>query len=200
MKIGILGGGQLGRMTALAGYPLGIACRFLEPARESSAAQVGERVLGEFDDYRVLYEFSKGLDAVTYEFENVPVESARWLAERLPVWPPPGALSVAQDRVAEKTFFATLGIATPQFAAIDCRADFDKAIEQIGLPAVLKTTRFGYDGKGQQVLRDPGGSRAGLGTTRRPIVDSGGVHPVPAGVIDHFRARPRRLGRLLPAG
>ncbi len=154
MKIGILGGGQLGRMMALAGYPLGIACRFLDPARESSAAQVGERILGEFDDYRILYEFSKGLDAVTYEFENVPVESARWLAERVPVWPPPAALSVAQDRVAEKTFFANLGIATPQFAAIDCRADFDQAIERIGLPAVLKTTRFGYDGKGQQVLRD----------------------------------------------
>src|SRR5580658_8200980 len=98
MKIGVLGGGQLGRMLALAGYPLGFACRFLEPAGESSAAQVGERIQGEFEDYRVLYEFSRGLDVITYEFENVPVESTRWLAERVPVWPPADALAIAQDR------------------------------------------------------------------------------------------------------
>ena len=154
MKIGILGGGQLGRMMALAGYPLDITCRFLEPARESSAAQVGERIQGDFEDFRVLYEFAQGMDAVTFEFENVPVESARWLAERLPVWPPPEALAVAQDRIAEKTFFASLGIPVPPFAAVDSRADFEAALQRIGLPAVLKTTRFGYDGKGQTVLRD----------------------------------------------
>lgn len=155
MKIGILGGGQLGRMLALAGYPLGFTFRFLEPARESSAAQVGERIQGEFEDYRTLYEFAHGLDVITYEFENVPVDSARWLAERLPVWPPPDALAIAQDRIAEKTFFASLGIPVPPFAAVTNRQEFDEALKRIGLPAVVKTTRFGYDGKGQTVLRSP---------------------------------------------
>lgn len=154
MNIGVLGGGQLGRMLALAGYPLGINFRFYEPASESSAAQVGERVQGEFDDYRMLYEFARGLDLVTYEFENVPVETARWLADRLPVYPSPEALAVAQDRITEKQFFTSIGIRVPPFAAVDSRADFDAAIETIGLPAVLKTTRFGYDGKGQSVLKD----------------------------------------------
>lgn len=155
MKIGILGGGQLGRMMALAGYPLGIACRFLDPAGTPSAGQVGECVQGEFEDYRTLYEFSRGLDAVTYEFENVPVETARWFGERLPVYPPPEALAVAQDRVSEKLFFHSLGAAVPNFAAIQTREDFVGALFRVGLPSVLKTTRFGYDGKGQMALRDP---------------------------------------------
>jgi len=153
MNIGILGGGQLGRMMALAGYPLDIACRIFEPAHESSAAQVTSRLQGEFDDYRTLFEFAQGLDAVTFEFENVPVNTARWLAERVPVFPPPEALAVAQDRIAEKTFFASLGIPVPPFAAVETRASFNDALSEIGLPAVLKTTRFGYDGKGQAVLK-----------------------------------------------
>jgi len=155
MKIGILGGGQLGRMLALSAYPLDIRCRFLDPANEPSAGQVAECVQGEFEDYRVLFDFARGLDAVTYEFENVPVESVRWLAERLPVYPPADALAIAQDRVAEKLFFRSLGIPVPAFAAIESREEFDDAIARIGLPAVLKTTRFGYDGKGQAVLRTP---------------------------------------------
>jgi 5-(carboxyamino)imidazole ribonucleotide synthase len=155
MNLGILGGGQLGRMLALAGYPLGIQCRILEPARESSAAQVAPRIQGEFEDYRTLFEFASGLDAVTYEFENVPVESARWLADRLPVFPPPAALAAAQDRIAEKSFFAQLGIPVPPFAAVNSREELSIAQREIGLPAVLKTTRFGYDGKGQAVLRTP---------------------------------------------
>ena len=121
MKLGILGGGQLGRMLALAGYPLGVQCRFLEPARESSAAQAAPRILGEFDDYRALFEFAAGLDAVTYEFENVPVDSVRWLGDRLPVFPPPDALAVAQDRISEKTFFDRLGIPVAPFAAVNTR-------------------------------------------------------------------------------
>jgi 5-(carboxyamino)imidazole ribonucleotide synthase len=153
MNVGVLGGGQLGRMIALAGYPLGITCRFLEPAGEASAAQVGERVQGEFEDYQALYRFAEGLDLVTFEFENVPVASARWLAERLPVYPTPDALAVAQDRIDEKSFFQRLGIPTPPFAPVSSRADFDEALARIGRPAVLKTTRFGYDGKGQTVIR-----------------------------------------------
>ena len=154
MHIGILGGGQLGRMLMLAGYPLGIRCRCLDPATDPCAAQVGECLHGDFDDYRALYQFASGLDLVTYEFENVPVESARWLGDRLPVWPPTETLAIAQDRVAEKSFFESLDIPVPVFAAVDSAADFERALGRIGLPAVLKTTRFGYDGKGQAVLRN----------------------------------------------
>ncbi len=153
MNLGILGGGQLGRMIALAAYPLGVTCRVLEPGAGSSASQVCEQISGEFDNYQALYELAKNSDVVTFEFENVPVESARWLAERVPVFPPARALEVSQERLAEKQFFASLGIPTPPFAAIETEADFRAAIAQIGLPAVLKTRRFGYDGKGQAVLR-----------------------------------------------
>jgi 5-(carboxyamino)imidazole ribonucleotide synthase len=155
MRVGILGGGQLGRMLALAGYPLGLRCTVLDPAAESCAGQVCAHIRGEFDDFQALYELAKSSDVVTFEFENVPVECARWLAERVPVYPPPRALEVSQERLAEKEFFAALGIPTPPFAAVDIRAEFDAAIDDIGLPAVLKTRRFGYDGKGQMVLRTP---------------------------------------------
>jgi 5-(carboxyamino)imidazole ribonucleotide synthase len=153
MHIGILGGGQLGRMLALAGHPLAMQFRVLEPASECPAAAVADHLRGEYEDFQALYSFCQGLDAVTYEFENVPVESARWLAERVPVFPTPAALEVGQDRVAEKTFFQELGVPVPPFAAVNSREDLEAAIARIGLPAVLKTTRFGYDGKGQTVLR-----------------------------------------------
>jgi 5-(carboxyamino)imidazole ribonucleotide synthase len=155
MQIGILGGGQLGRMLALAGHPLGLQFRVLEPAAECPAATVAYHLRGDFDDYQILYSFCQQLDAITYEFENVPVETARWLAERVPVYPTPDALEVGQDRLAEKSFFQKLGVPVPPFAAVESRADLDAAIKRIGLPAVLKTTRFGYDGKGQAVLRTP---------------------------------------------
>lgn len=153
MKLGILGGGQLGRMIALAGYPLGAASTVLEPAAGSSAAQVCGHVAGEFEDYQALYALARESDVVTFEFENVPVTSARWLAERVPVFPPPRALEVSQERLAEKQFFAALGIPTPPFAPIETETDFRDAVAEIGLPAVLKTRRFGYDGKGQAVIR-----------------------------------------------
>src|SRR5690606_10829502 len=108
---------------------------------------------GEYDDFRVLYDFARRLDVVTYEFENVPVGSARWLAERLPVFPPPEALEVAQDRLAEKQFLRSLNVPVPRFAPVETEAEFAAALREIGLPAVLKTRRFGYDGKGQRVLR-----------------------------------------------
>jgi 5-(carboxyamino)imidazole ribonucleotide synthase len=152
MHIGILGGGQLGRMLALAGHPLGMQFRVLEPAAECPAAAVADHDRGEYEDYQALFAFHQGLDAVTFEFENVPVESARWLADRVPVFPTPRALEVGQDRVAEKSFFRDLGVAVPPFATVNSRADLDAAVSRIGLPAVLKTTRFGYDGKGQAVL------------------------------------------------
>jgi 5-(carboxyamino)imidazole ribonucleotide synthase len=155
MNLGILGGGQLGRMIALAGYPLGVRSTVLDPSWDPCAAQVCGHVRGEFDDYRALYELAKQSDVVTYEFENVPMETAMWLAERVPVYPPPRALEVSQDRFDEKNFLQSLGIPTPPFANIESREQFDSAIQTIGLPAVLKTRRFGYDGKGQMVLRTP---------------------------------------------
>ena len=155
MRLGILGGGQLGRMIALAGHPLGVRSTVLDPAAEACAAPVCGHVRGDFDDFQALYQLAQQADVVTYEFENVPVESARWLAERVPVFPPPRALEVSQDRLAEKTFFTSLGIPTPPFAAVEHDYEFRNALDEIGLPCVLKTRRFGYDGKGQVVIRTP---------------------------------------------
>ncbi len=155
MSVGILGAGQLGQMLTLAGYPLGLRFRFLDPTPDAPASHLAEQIVADYTDYAALERFAAGLDVVTYEFENVPVEAARWLAERVPVYPPPAALEVAQDRLAEKSFFRKLGIPTPPFAAVDSPADLQAAVASIGLPAVLKTRRFGYDGKGQFILREP---------------------------------------------
>ncbi|MCS6863910.1 MAG: 5-(carboxyamino)imidazole ribonucleotide synthase [Gemmataceae bacterium] len=155
MKLGILGGGQLGRMLALAGYPLGLTTTVLEPAADCSAAQVCRHIPGEFEDYQALYELAKVSDIITFEFENVPVHAAQWLAERVPVFPPPRALEVSQERLAEKEFFTSLGIPTPPYAVVETAEDFRKALRDIGLPAVLKTRRYGYDGKGQAVIQTP---------------------------------------------
>jgi len=160
MRIGILGGGQLGRMLALAGYPLGMTTTVLDPAADPCAAQVCPHIRGEFDDFAALFDLVKTSDFVTYEFENVPVETVRWLADRVPVFPPPRALEVSQDRVTEKKFLESLGIPLPPFQPVETRADFDAALQTIGLPAVLKTRRFGYDGKGQAVLRTPAEAEA----------------------------------------
>jgi 5-(carboxyamino)imidazole ribonucleotide synthase len=153
LRVGILGAGQLGRMLALAGYPLGLRFRFLDPAPHAPAGAVAECVEGGFDDPIALARFSSGLDVVTYEFENVPVELARRLADNLPVYPPPGALETSQDRLHEKTLFRRLGLPTAPFHAVATREDLDRGIAEVGLPAILKTRRFGYDGKGQYLLR-----------------------------------------------
>src|SRR5579871_986140 len=153
MRLGVLGGGQLGRMLGLAAIPLGVQCRFLDPDRDAPAAAIGEHRRGEFEDAKELERFADGLDAVTYEFENVPVATAEWLAKRLPVYPPVAALAASQERLAEKSFFKGLGIATPAFAPADSLDQLNAAISEIGLPAVVKTRRFGYDGKGQAIVR-----------------------------------------------
>ncbi len=153
MTIGILGGGQLGYMLALAGYPLGLHFRFLDPSPEAPVGRIATRITAQFTDRSALKKFAAGLELVTYEFENVPVETARFLAERVPVLPPPAALEAAQDRLNEKQLFQKLGIATTEFAAVAGREALDGAVQQIGLPAILKTCRMGYDGKGQWILR-----------------------------------------------
>ena len=153
MTIGILGGGQLGYMLALAGYPLGLHFRFLDPSPEAPVGRIAQRVTADYSDQAALEKFANGLELVTYEFENVPVEAARFLAERVPVYPPPAALEAAQDRLAEKSLFRKLGIATTEFVPVSNAGELDAAVKALGLPAVLKTSRMGYDGKGQWILR-----------------------------------------------
>jgi len=153
MIVGLLGGGQLGRMLALAGYPLGFGFRVLDRSSDAPAGKLAELMVAEFDDEEALVRFSSGLDLITYEFENVPVEAVRFLSERVELFPPSEALEAAQDRLIEKRFFQKLGIPTPPFAPVDTRDDLDFALHRIGFPSVLKTRRFGYDGKGQFVIR-----------------------------------------------
>ena len=121
MTIGILGGGQLGYMLALAGYPLGMRFRFLDPSPEAPVGRIAHRVTADYNDEQALEKFANGLEVVTYEFENVPVDAARFLAERVPVYPPAAALEEAQDRVREKQLFRKLGIGTAEFAEVGSR-------------------------------------------------------------------------------
>ena len=154
MRVGIVGGGQLGRMLALAGHPLGITCTTLDPTAASPAAQVAPAIVGAYGDLEALAELAAGCDVATYEFENVPVDAARFLATRVPVHPEAEALEVAQDRLAEKTLFTAVGLPVPAYAAVHDLSSLRDAVDEIGLPAVLKTRRLGYDGKGQAIVRD----------------------------------------------
>jgi len=158
--VGILGGGQLGRMLALAGYPLGLRFRVLDPNPESPAGHMAELHIGAYDDPIALASFADGLDAATYEFENVPDVAARTLGDRVPVFPPAGALQIAQDRLAEKALFRSLGIPLALYAAVGSPADLPAAVERVGAPAILKTCRLGYDGKGQATINTPADAAA----------------------------------------
>ena len=154
MRVGILGGGQLGRMLALAGYQLGVQFRFFDPSSGAPVGQIGELVAAGYDDERALERFLDGVDVVTYEFESIPLAAVRFVAERVPVYPPLVALETAQDRLFEKQLFRDLEIPVPQFAAVNNLNELRAAVNSIGLPVVVKTRRMGYDGKGQVVLRD----------------------------------------------
>lgn len=151
--LGILGGGQLARMLALAAAPLGVKTLVVDSAPDACAAQVAPLLAADWTDYAALEDFARQVDVVTFDFENVPAETAHWLAERVAVFPAPRALAVAQDRLAEKTLFRECGLDTPAFMAVDTRADLDRALATIGAPAILKTRRLGYDGKGQFRIR-----------------------------------------------
>lgn len=153
MKIGIIGAGQLGRMLALAGYPLGLRFVFLDQSPEAPGGQVGRIVPGAFDDPAKLTELAAAVDVVTFDVENVPVEAVESIAAERPFLPPVAALGASQDRLHEKTLFRSLKIPTAPFAPVDSREDLTRAVEAIGLPGVLKTRRLGYDGRGQRVLR-----------------------------------------------
>ncbi|MEQ1501266.1 MAG: 5-(carboxyamino)imidazole ribonucleotide synthase [Myxococcota bacterium] len=155
MRVGVIGGGQLGRMLGQAGAPLGLSCTFLEPSPSPSATGAGAILAAPYEDHPALARLAEASDVVTYEFENVPVHAARWLADRVPVHPSPDALEVAQDRLAEKRFFRANGVETAAFAPVASIDELRAAIEVLGLPAILKTRRMGYDGKGQLYLADP---------------------------------------------
>ncbi|HHA19526.1 MAG TPA: 5-(carboxyamino)imidazole ribonucleotide synthase [Methylophaga sp.] len=156
MKVGILGGGQLARMIALAGYPLGLEFIILDPSEDAGATGLGEHLHGQYDDPALLEELAEKADVVTYEFENVPADVAKYLAEHTRVYPAPNALAVSQDRLQEKNFFHSLNIPTANYAPVACLEDLQQAMENIGYPAILKSRRMGYDGKGQVVLKSPG--------------------------------------------
>lgn len=154
--IGILGGGQLGRMIASAAAQLGYRTHVLAPDRESVAAQTASSLTrADYHNKVVLADFAAACDVVTYEFENIALAPVAWLAERVPVYPSPRSLEVAQERVAEKRFVEAVGGRPARWQAVGSREELDAAVAAIGLPAVLKTTRFGYDGKGQARLTDP---------------------------------------------
>lgn len=178
-RVGIVGGGQLGRMLALAGYPLGIDCTLLDTSADAPGAQVASHVLGELGDPAALGRLASGVDVVTLEIENVAVAALESLAGRIDVFPPPSAVAAAQDRLAEKTLFGSLGIPTAEFVKIDSVADVDAA-ERLGWPLVVKARRLGYDGRGQRIAH----SRAGLAAAWREL---GGVPSIAEAFVKFTR-------------
>jgi 5-(carboxyamino)imidazole ribonucleotide synthase len=148
--IGILGGGQLGRMLSVAASRLGFKTHIFEPGANPPAAHVADRVTtADYDDAEALNAFARSVDVITYEFENIPTSALDILENIRPIHPNREALRVSQDRITEKDFLANLGLTPAPYAAVDTLADLEHAVTEIGLPAILKTRRFGYDGKGQ---------------------------------------------------
>lgn len=148
-----MGAGQLGQMLALAGRRLGLQFRFLTPDADAPAGKFAELIVAEYDNEAALAHFADGLDIATYEFESIPVSSVRFVAERVPTFPSPQALETAQDRANEKACFERLKIPTAPFGVVDSMREVRETLERIGTPAVLKSRRLGYDGKGQGVIR-----------------------------------------------
>ncbi len=181
--IGIIGGGQLGRMLAMAAARLGYRIVVLEPQADCPAAQVANRqIVAAYDDPAALAELAAATALVTYEFENVPVEAAKTLAARVPVYPPPRALEVAQDRVTEKTFLNGIGVPTAAFSAVSSDAELTEALRGFGGSGVLKTRRMGYDGiktalaasKGEKVEAnvDTGANLVTKANMKEPKIDA----------------------------
>jgi 5-(carboxyamino)imidazole ribonucleotide synthase len=154
MRIGIIGAGQLGQMLGFAARGLGVECRFVDPSDAPPAAACGEVIQRSFDDPDALAELAASCDVVTYEFENVPVEALHRIEGKVPVYPPADALRYSQDRLEEKRLFDRLDIPLPGYRTVDSREDLVSAADALGLPCVIKTRRFGYDGKGQFLIRE----------------------------------------------
>jgi 5-(carboxyamino)imidazole ribonucleotide synthase len=170
--VGILGGGQLGRMLALAAARLGMKTHIFCPDTDSPAFEVTPRkTVAAYDDEAALAAFAAAVDVVTYEFENVPLASAGFVAARRLLRPGVAALAVAQDRLAEKRFISNAGIPVAPYRAIERAGDLTLALAELGMPAVLKTTRLGYDGKGQRIVRDLARAEAAFNElTPKPLV------------------------------
>ena len=163
--VGILGGGQLARMLALSGAPLGLRFLVMDTSAEACAGQFAPMVVGDYRDQAALAEFASRIDVATFDFENVPADSALWLAERVPVFPSPRALATAQDRLVEKTLFRELDIPVPDFVPVASFEELEAAVATVGTPCILKTRRLGYDGKGQfRIKRKSGNGEQGTGT------------------------------------
>jgi 5-(carboxyamino)imidazole ribonucleotide synthase len=142
-------------MMAIAGAPLGLRFRVVDTVADACASQVAPLTCADYNDFDAITQFSEGIDVVTFDFENVPADTAMFLASRVPVFPNPQALAVAQDRLEEKQLFQRLGMTTPEFATVDSREDLEAGVAKVGFPAILKTRRLGYDGKGQIRLKSP---------------------------------------------
>ncbi|HUP85717.1 MAG TPA: 5-(carboxyamino)imidazole ribonucleotide synthase [Acidimicrobiales bacterium] len=164
--IGVLGGGQLGRMLGLAGLPLGQRFVFLDPSPDAPARDVGELIVAEYDDRKALDELASRVDVVTYEFENVPAATVEALAERVPVFPSAGALHATQDRLVEKGSLVDAGIPVAPFRGATTGIEVRNAITELGLPVILKTRRGGYDGKGQAVITGDADVEVGVAALR----------------------------------
>ncbi|NKX44267.1 5-(carboxyamino)imidazole ribonucleotide synthase [Roseicyclus persicicus] len=174
--IGILGGGQLGRMLSMAAARLGYRCHIYEPGAAPAADVAHARTQAPYEDLDALRRFAESCDLITYEFENIPAASLDVLAETTPLFPDRRALEVSQDRLTEKTFLAGLGLATAPFAPIDTPDDLPAALAATGTPAILKTRRFGYDGKGQARVMTPEDAPAALATLQgAPAIAEGFV-------------------------
>ncbi len=176
--IGILGGGQLGRMLSVAAARLGFRCHIFEPGKAPPAGAVAAQVTtAPYDDTDALTAFARSVDIITYEFENIPTSALDTLERICPVRPGREALRVSQDRLTEKTYLADLGLRTAPFTAVSTLEDLHRAIDTIGTPSILKTRRLGYDGKGQSRLKDSGDAA-------RAFDDMAGSDAVLEGFID----------------
>jgi 5-(carboxyamino)imidazole ribonucleotide synthase len=180
MKIGIIGAGQLGRMLALSAYPLGQQVVFVDADDDAPGAQVGRMIHGRFDDAAALAALAASVDIVTFDVENVPQGAAEAVAAKVPFFPPPAALGAGQDRLDEKRLFHSLGIPTAKFAAVDSQQGLADAAREIGLPAILKTRRLGYDGRGQRRI-------AGEADLEGAFEDLGGVPAILEGFVNFER-------------
>lgn len=196
MRVGIVGGGQLARMMALAGHPLGLQFTVLDPARDACAGAVADLIVAPFDDVAALKALAQNCDVITFDFENVSVSALEQLDQAM-VRPNPGMLAVAQDRLAEKQMFARLGIPTAPYAAPDAKLDLSGALQETGMPAIIKTRRMGYDGKGQLRIQSADDAETAAGSLAGADVIVEGMVPFdrelsqvsvrsPTGEIRHY--------------
>lgn len=178
--LGILGGGQLAQMLALAAIPLGIRCRIYDPSGDAPAALVAEHTSADYSHKPSLEAFANAVDVITYEFENIPATTAQFLSTVRPLYPSANALAISQDRLHEKQFFSDLGFSTAPFAAVDQTTSVAQAISRTKLPAIIKTRRNGYDGKGQQRITS-------LTQAYQTVVDMAGTDLLIEGVVPFIR-------------